>query len=660
MRTPALATSIEDLRCLLDEVQATTGDAAAPGPTGGQVRQMFALAAELVAALRGHLAQDNDPRLALEMATASRALAAEATRLSLVAAERISATAANTLAQDELDALRQRPADTGTEPLRATGRPSYKNPAELLASWTATPYTQANRQLLDAQDLIARRDMAGQRVPPRFQHLGDHFLDPTYDPAAVREISQKLARVEPADTTFDGMPCTPTLHHADGRTLEEHAAEALAQEFTPSAAAKKVDTLIARAADDPGTATAASRRRGLFKLPERNRYYRQYLLRVTTLEGALIDSLVAQANNPRTQAGKAARVNPEEPAAQPGSAFTPGMPPSPAAGQNGDGSAPHRDDVPDFLPDGAEAARWDEDQFQLPEASPPERALNALLDLVQYDHDVPASVKPQERAAAPGQDSLFDTDSSADATDVRVDDGDFVVDDLDPLNQDQMAHDGQQQLADGSDPGREAGGVHCPDRSAEYLDELASRSDVTRLGNRKQRRSKRIRPLLVAHMYIENLQQIAAAHAETQHGVQLPPAALRQLACEADVIAAVFNAEGALLDFGRRLRLVPDILQKAVLARDRYCIVPGCTRPVEHLEFHHVIPYSEGGQTNLENIVPACRTHHIELDLGLIQVIWRRAVPWVLLPADRDPQQRLRRNYVHPGMPTSLPLRDTG
>ncbi|MCW4464229.1 HNH endonuclease [Glutamicibacter sp. MNS18] len=621
MTTRALATCIENLRCLLGNMQATKGDAAAPGVDGAQVRALYTGCLGLTGQLREHLAGTTDPRLALELATAAQQMAAEATRLALVAAERVNTTAANTLAQTELEALRREPADTTRAPERANGRPSYKNAAELLASWTRTPYAEANRRVLDAQDLVARRDLTGSPVPPRFTHLGRQFFNPAQDPQAVREISQKLARVEPADTTFDGIACTPTLHHADGRTLEEHAAQALDTEFTAAAAAKKVGTLISQAANDPQTATAASRRRGLYKLPVRNRYYREYLLRVSTLEGGLIDSLIAQANNPRTQAGKAARNNPDSASTvpHPGASATP----QPAA-----------QEAPDFLPEGAETARWDEDDFQPPEAAPAERALNALLDVLEYE---PAGT-PRGTTCPPDQDPLFDPDPETLPGDMQCIPGDW--------------DDGENTEVPGP--------VNCPPRTGEYITELTARGDPTRLGNRKFRRSKRIRPLLVAHMYIENLQDIASAHAETQHGVDLPPAALRQLECQADLISAVFNADGALLDFGRRQRLVPDILQKAVLARDRGCIVPGCTASVEHLDFHHVIPFSQGGKTNPQNIVPACRTHHMELDLGLIEVIWRKGLPWVLLPPDRDPDQRLRRNHVPPGVPTSLPLHDTG
>ncbi|WP_431709799.1 HNH endonuclease signature motif containing protein [Glutamicibacter uratoxydans] len=604
MSTRELLASAEALRSLFDDVQATVGDSALPGLDGRQVHELFAQTIRLTASLRKYLATDDDPRLALEMATAAHALSAEATRLQLVAAERVNATAAHTLAQEELEALRKHPADTSTLAQRATGRPSYKNAAELLASWTRTPHKATSRLVNDALDLVARRDMAGFRVPPRFPQLSERFFDPKHNPEAVREISQKLARVEPPDTTFDGIISEPTLRHTDGRTLQEHAAESLDQEFTASAAAKKVEALIAAAAHDPQRATAASLRRGMFKLPPKNPHLCEYLLRTTTLEGALIDSHCARSNSPRTQAGQLARVNPAS-----------AHPPSPA----GSPQLNTRQDVPDFLPEGAETARWSEGDFQPAEASPPERALNAFLNLLEFE-----AIEP----TAP------------------------------PTNIAPSSEDDTEPLFDLDDPGAE-----------EVLDEELSQSedsveltasDDPHNSSEQQRPRKRIRPLVIAHLYMQDLQNSASWYAETQHGVNLPAEALRQLLCKADILPAVFNSDGALLDFGRRRRLVPDILQKAVLARDRYCIVPGCTRSVEHLDFHHVIPFSQGGRTNLNNIVPACRSHHMELDLGLIHVRWCQDLPWVLLPPDRDPDQRLRRNYVPPGVPISLAAADTG
>ena len=37
---------------------------------------------------------------------------------------------------------------------------------------------------------------------------------------------------------------------------------------------------------------------------------------------------------------------------------------------------------------------------------------------------------------------------------------------------------------------------------------------------------------------------------------------------------------------------------------------PWCTRPAEHCDTDHVIPYAEGGPTASDNLAPLCRRHH--------------------------------------------------
>ena len=55
---------------------------------------------------------------------------------------------------------------------------------------------------------------------------------------------------------------------------------------------------------------------------------------------------------------------------------------------------------------------------------------------------------------------------------------------------------------------------------------------------------------------------------------------------------------------------VPDRLADQAAERDLTCVFPWCTRPAEHCDTDHVIPYSEGGPTASDNLAPLCRRHH--------------------------------------------------
>jgi len=54
---------------------------------------------------------------------------------------------------------------------------------------------------------------------------------------------------------------------------------------------------------------------------------------------------------------------------------------------------------------------------------------------------------------------------------------------------------------------------------------------------------------------------------------------------------------------------IPPALRRAVLARDRYCRVPGCSHAT-FLDVHHIQPLSEGGRHEAANLLGICSAHH--------------------------------------------------
>ncbi|MFC9443690.1 MULTISPECIES: DUF222 domain-containing protein [unclassified Brevibacterium] len=82
--------------------------------------------------------------------------------------------------------------------------------------------------------------------------------------------------------------------------------------------------------------------------------------------------------------------------------------------------------------------------------------------------------------------------------------------------------------------------------------------------------------------------------------------------------------------------------QLAILAaRDRGCTFPGCETPPGWCEAHHIVPFSEGGKTNINNLTLACSYHHHLIDRTdweTIMLFDGRAA-WVP-PATIDPARR--------------------
>ena len=96
----------------------------------------------------------------------------------------------------------------------------------------------------------------------------------------------------------------------------------------------------------------------------------------------------------------------------------------------------------------------------------------------------------------------------------------------------------------------------------------------------------------------------------TADGTELPPDAIRRLACDAEVIPAVLGSQGEVLDVGRLRRLVTPAIWAALVIRDRHCTFPGCTRPPLMCHAHHILHWINGGETKLDNLALLCGHHH--------------------------------------------------
>jgi hypothetical protein len=65
-----------------------------------------------------------------------------------------------------------------------------------------------------------------------------------------------------------------------------------------------------------------------------------------------------------------------------------------------------------------------------------------------------------------------------------------------------------------------------------------------------------------------------------------------------------------ILDYGTSTRTVPANLFNALVIRDRHCRFPGCDRPPEWTETHHLRWVTHGGRTALDNLTLQCTRHH--------------------------------------------------
>ncbi len=96
----------------------------------------------------------------------------------------------------------------------------------------------------------------------------------------------------------------------------------------------------------------------------------------------------------------------------------------------------------------------------------------------------------------------------------------------------------------------------------------------------------------------------------THHGDLIDAGTVRRLACNATVIPMVLGSQSEPLDVGRAKRLFTGGLRTAIVHRDAGCTFPGCQRPPDWCDAHHVVPWWAGGQTNLANAALLCARHH--------------------------------------------------
>ena len=97
---------------------------------------------------------------------------------------------------------------------------------------------------------------------------------------------------------------------------------------------------------------------------------------------------------------------------------------------------------------------------------------------------------------------------------------------------------------------------------------------------------------------------------ETYDGQPLPPAMVRRLACEADIIPIVLDGDGSVIDVGRAKRLASADQRRALRAMHQTCAAPDCPVRFGDCDIHHLTEWRHGGLTNLENLIPLCSKHH--------------------------------------------------
>ncbi|MET0989501.1 MAG: DUF222 domain-containing protein, partial [Glaciihabitans sp.] len=115
---------------------------------------------------------------------------------------------------------------------------------------------------------------------------------------------------------------------------------------------------------------------------------------------------------------------------------------------------------------------------------------------------------------------------------------------------------------------------------------------------------------------------------------------IKELACENGYRPIIVGDSGEVLWLGKQPRYFSDAQRRAVIVRDGpYCAVKGCTRPARQCHMHHIVFYSLGGPSDIDNAILLCSEHHHMIHKSPFKIAMRNGRPHILAPRWIDPLQ---------------------
>ena len=119
-------------------------------------------------------------------------------------------------------------------------------------------------------------------------------------------------------------------------------------------------------------------------------------------------------------------------------------------------------------------------------------------------------------------------------------------------------------------------------------------------------------PEIIAHVDATSLRHGRHAHTlcETIAGQALPVGTVQRLCCEAVLTAVIVEADGTVRNVAGERRTANRAQRRALAAMHRTCAHPHCAVSFEQCRIHHIVFWSLGGRTLIDNLLPLCETHH--------------------------------------------------
>lgn len=129
-------------------------------------------------------------------------------------------------------------------------------------------------------------------------------------------------------------------------------------------------------------------------------------------------------------------------------------------------------------------------------------------------------------------------------------------------------------------------------------------------------------------------------------GYDVPLGAADHVACAGGVERVLFDEHGTIVGISTSARIFNSHQRRAIVLRDRNCLVPGCDISAEWCEIHHVAEAARGGPTHTSNGVPLCWHHHRTLDDNIWAIRMRNGKPEIRGPNWWDPYGKWRSPHL--------------
>lgn len=153
-------------------------------------------------------------------------------------------------------------------------------------------------------------------------------------------------------------------------------------------------------------------------------------------------------------------------------------------------------------------------------------------------------------------------------------------------------------------------------RAADALIDVCRGADVARRHRPGEKRpesnghSSAPRTQLIIKASVETLAKTAGAPAgELEWGGTIPAESVRRIACDT-AITRITGLSELESEVTHAARTIPPSTRRVLVTRDQHCVFPGCDRPAPWCDGHHLVHWTDGGPTKLDNLALVCKHHH--------------------------------------------------